>query len=280
MENIRKFNTEQEYAYASVGNADIVSYITDCDCVKFNSGAFVLSFETSNEEVTIVPNGSICAKVIVEGIKKPVTSGVMTHTFSTAGKHEVKVWLKDINDTAEAFTTLPNLVEAIVPHTCNTIGAKMFYRCAKLKRVILHSGVIHFGANAFNGCSTLDKVKLYDAATHIDNNALEGTAIEKFTIPANVDSVGKKAFQNCANLKKVVISSKTLDMGEYVFDGCINVSEIVCESKSAPGVTVNTFSNIGANAQNKTLVIPQGSTGYTTGHWAVLIQNGFVVKEV
>lgn len=280
MENIRKFNTEQEYAYASVGNADIVSYITDCDCVKFNSGAFVLTYETSNEEVTIVPNGSICTKVIVEGVEKTITSGAMKHTFATAGKHEVKVWLKDINDTAEAFTTLPCLAEAIIPHTCNSIGAKMFYRCAKLKRVILHSGVVHIGANAFNGCNNLDKVKLYEAATHIDNNALEGTAIEKFAIPANVDSVGKKAFQNCANLKKVVISSKTLDMGDYVFDGCVNVNEIVCESKTAPGVTATTFSNIGANAENKTLVVPQGSTGYTTGYWELLIQNGFVVKEV
>lgn len=281
MENIRKFNTEQEYDYVSVGNSDIISYITDCDCVRYNSAAFVLTFtSSSNESVKILGEQNKFSKAVIDGKNHALTSGVLNYTFQSPGKHIVKVWLNDIEDTAEAFSTLPALIEAIIPHSCKYIGAKMFYKCPKLRRVILHGGIKLIGSNAFNGCTLLDKVKLFAEVAQVGNNALEGSSITKIAIPAITDNLGKKAFYNCHLLEEVVISALNLEIAEQVFDGCEKVKTIYCESKTAPSVKATTFGNIGQDATDKVLYIPEGASGYDTGYWAELVQKGFTIQTL
>lgn len=66
-------------------------------------------------------------------------------------------------------------------------------------------------AEAFMGCTSLTEVVLPEeefnpATSHIGSigkSAFEGTKISTFTVPANADSIGEKAFTNCSELLSV-----------------------------------------------------------------------------
>ncbi len=79
-----------------------------------------------------------------------------------------------------------------------TIGISAFYRCDKLKGIILNKSIKSIGNYAFEGC----------------------TALAEITIPANVDSIGR-SFVDCTSLSSVVFEKGEthISISYGAFDG-------------------------------------------------------------
>lgn len=58
------------------------------------------------------------------------------------------------------------------------------------------------------------------------DDPVAGTMVEEVYLPRTLKRIGKYAFYNCFNLRKLSITSTTTDLGAGLFTGCTNLSDI------------------------------------------------------
>lgn len=67
----------------------------------------------------------------------------------------------------------------------------------------------------------------------IADNAFEGCGFESFQVPAGTTSIGTRAFANCPNLRKVVISSANVTIADDAFAGCTDLLIVAPKNSTA-----------------------------------------------
>ena len=82
-----------------------------------------------------------------------------------------------------------------IPAGCTTIESETFYSCDNLTEVQLLGSSIKIMPEAFRDCPNLEKFNL-EKVTQIWSGAFFETPLRQIVIPASVESIGKKAFQN------------------------------------------------------------------------------------
>ncbi|GHU55509.1 hypothetical protein FACS189442_3160 [Spirochaetia bacterium] len=107
------------------------------------------------------------------------------------------------------------LVAVLLPGTLTSIGGKAFARCSGLTSVTIGNGVTSIGRNAFRVCSNLSAIQVNAGNTAY--STIDGVLFNKsgtelveypngkgsiYTIPNSVTSIGRNAFQACANLSR------------------------------------------------------------------------------
>ena len=155
-----------------------------------------------------------------------------------------------------------DITSVVIPGTVKVIGSYCFYKCNKLKKVVMKEGVTEIKRCAFEECTALAEVILPDSVTTIEMEAFRKTpsvteislpkslkilgsrafaesGLTAITIPGSVENVEFGAFQNCASLKKVVIEDGVKSMGVATFRGDETLTEV-----SLP----KTLTNIGSRA--------------------------------
>lgn len=104
--------------------------------------------------------------------------------------------------------------EYTVPYYIKYIEEVAFFKCYKLKSVVLPDNLSEIRTSAFYGCRNLQRVKL----------------------PSNLRYLGHRVFEGCANLKSVELSSNIQIIFSYVFNMCPNLTEFIIDGKK---ITVN-----------------------------------------
>ena len=99
-----------------------------------------------------------------------------------------------------------------VPSDVKRIGAEAFKGCATIQKVILSDSVEVIGEAAFMDCSNLTEVEGGSHVKEIRDRAFAGCPIATVHIPASVEKIGLRAYDN-AN------SAKAADSGVIVFGG-------------------------------------------------------------
>ncbi|MBQ2661834.1 MAG: leucine-rich repeat protein [Clostridia bacterium] len=88
------------------------------------------------------------------------------------------------------------------------IGDEAFYGCARLRNVVLPTGVVSIGNYAFYGCSGIVSVSLPDSLKTIGDYAFYGCAnIVSINITRAVDSIGYRALSSCTKLRTITVSA-------------------------------------------------------------------------
>ncbi len=123
-----------------------------------------------------------------------------------------------------AFYGCSSLTQINLPYYLTKVSVQAFGKCTSLQKVIFESSLEHVGESAFKCCSALTEVifrgenvkTLYDCA-------FSGcSALEHFTIPASVTSIGMWTFSGCNCLKtihnysKLELDREELGIGEKV----------------------------------------------------------------
>lgn len=140
-----------------------------------------------------------------------------------------------------AFFKRSDLRSVNIPSGVGMIGEGAFEGCSGLGEVIIPDGVSYIEDAAFANCAGLRAVSVPDSVEEV-GRAFDGCGnIAEATLPAlalkffpreNLESVtitsgeiGKKAFDRCKKLRKVVVLEQVADINKKAFSGCVAVQK-------------------------------------------------------
>lgn len=141
----------------------------------------------------------------------------------------------------------------------SAMGANMWQGCSELATINLGKGVTSFDPQAAAQCYKLaavnisaDNTKLssangvvYDKAQAKLISYPAGKTDAEYTMPSTVTEVGMRAFQNVADIEKVVFSPNVTTVGNYVFLINKKLTQVVLSGKMTK-LSDNMFSNCSA----------------------------------
>ena len=100
------------------------------------------------------------------------------------------------------------------------------WAAAKIRSVVIESGVTSIGSHAFSDCSSLTSVEIPNSITFIDQGAFSGCSnLASITIPDGVTTIRSGAFRNCSSLTSITIPDSVTNIGEGVFYHCPGLAD-------------------------------------------------------
>lgn len=179
------------------------------------------------------------------------------------------------------------LKEITIPAQVTTLINGTFYGCSSLETVTFAEGsqVTKFLAATFRGCTSLKNINLPTGITDLGTSTFYGTALEEFTIPANISKVGEYMFYNAKRLAVVEVlgTLTTIDkdafentairsfdfstvtsIGASAFAGCTNLVGTVTEDGEGNEVIVPIdLSNINITSTNSAYTYSLGASAFS-----------------
>ncbi|MCR4956987.1 MAG: leucine-rich repeat domain-containing protein [Prevotella sp.] len=126
----------------------------------------------------------------------------------------------------DAFAQCKALQRIVLPVHLESIGDGAFSTCEKLTDVILNEGLKAIGNNAFNSCTMLNSISIPESVTTIGSSAFRYAALEEFTMPDGVTSLGEYAFSDCAQLRRMHLSRGLTAIPARCFSDCQALEEV------------------------------------------------------
>ena len=106
-----------------------------------------------------------------------------------------------------------------------TVGARAFYECKQITKVIVPTGVTTLCDYAFYDCTALTSVTLPDGLEEIDNWAFEYAGLTSITLPSTLTKIGFSAFSQCP-LTEVTIPSHVTKIHGSTFSLCRDLVKV------------------------------------------------------
>lgn len=154
-----------------------------------------------------------------------------------------------------------------------TLGNRLFENASKLTRVVLSSSVTDL-SSALNGCSTVQEVEIPASNKNLSSESTSGCSViynynlteikyfvgiwqdEVYTVPDNVTSIGKAAFNGQYKIKKIVISETVKEIKDEAFQNCYALEKI--EFAGTSNLTYLGTDLIKYDINLKSLTLPDG----------------------
>jgi hypothetical protein len=105
-----------------------------------------------------------------------------------------------------AFSDCESLTSINFPDFLSNLEEGLFANCISLEEYTFPPTVGELPINCFAGCSALTSVTIPDIVTALPDGLLSGTALETFTIPPQINTLGDGVFQDCISLKEIIFA--------------------------------------------------------------------------
>ena len=273
---IRAIAIAEGYESSSVKNfydKELIENVTDAQGIKYtlkqaddNSLYYSVTGHADelNAEIVIPADlGGCPVKIIEEKVFEGCTdlsSITISNSVTTIG--------------ARAFYGCSNLSTVILGSQLMTIGEYVFGLCTSLSSITIPNSVTTIGKFAFDGCSSLTSITIGNNVTALRGGTFYYcTSLTDINVPNSVtiieseeeirwrwlENIGNPGiygvFEGCSSLSSVTIPNSVTSIGDDAFRGCSGITMVTSEI-STP-FAVDAFGE--SNANNATLVVPQGS---------------------
>lgn len=139
--------------------------------------------------------------------------------------HNIQANITEIGDAA--FDGCVMLSSIQLPKI-KEIGKKAFHDCVRL-REFLAPNLNKISEYAFQNCYSMENVAFHKVK-EIKEGAFSNSGLVTIYL-TGIESIGKEAFQNCEDLKKIDITSDNVEMDNTIFDGCESLNTVVVNNK-------------------------------------------------
>ncbi|MBQ4443692.1 MAG: leucine-rich repeat protein [Clostridia bacterium] len=144
---------------------------------------------------------------------------------------------KIINDgSSEWRYWVPNATINVILNSVCELPVGAFIRCYRLQTVSLPTGITAIPYDAFWDCAELTEIRIPEGVETIGDQAFEiftwseNTTPIYLSLPASLQTIGKKAFGNRYTIKSVTwadgIGANMIEIGEAAFCGCAGLEEM------------------------------------------------------
>lgn len=123
----------------------------------------------------------------------------------------------------------PSLTALTFPKTVTSIGAGAFFKCLKLKKVVLPEAIKKLSESVFMSCSALSDINFPNGLESIGRSALYMTAITDFIAPKSLRTLGDNALYG-TQITKAVLNDKLEKIGQASFAACKQLEKIEIEN--------------------------------------------------
>lgn len=170
-------------------------------------------------------SGKITRVIIHEGV-----TSVSTKAFVSCESLEYAFIPSSMKDI-DGFTACSSLKSINLPEGLETIGIQAFCDCDSQKTVTIPSSVNSIGFGAFEWCDSLTEIKVKSNNAYFTD--INGVLYNKdktkilqypkaktqtsYIIPSSVTTVGRDAFEECENLKSIILPEKLTSIEESAF---------------------------------------------------------------
>lgn len=134
------------------------------------------------------------------------------------------------------------------------IGQYAFYRCTKVRSIVIPNSVKAISSNAFENCTGLTSIEIPNSDVPY-RGFTNCTNLTNVTIGNGAKIISDEAFYNCTSLRTVTIGSEIEIIGQYAFAECDNLADVYCFSTTVPSANVTVFDNSYPKAM--TLHVPE-----------------------
>ena len=156
---------------------------------------------------------------------------------------EVSIPLSVTSIGTRAFYGCSSLEKITISPFVRSIREFAFCECKSLKKLHIPFSVESIGYQAFQDCSSLEDVTLPPNLTQIKCGLFENcTSLKQLFIPPSVNLICSKAFNKCS-LKKLIISSLTIEIDKNAFDRFHQVEELVIPFQAKKLLFENQYKN-------------------------------------
>ncbi len=164
-------------------------------------------------------------------IKFPPKNGVISYAIPNTVKKIADYAIQDCR----------SLRSVTIPTGVKTIGSGNFNVCNGLMNITIPASVTSIGSGVFVSCHdlvriTVDKNNQYytsdDCGVLFNKNKTmlirfpEASAVNVYSVPDGVATIGEFAFNNC-KLKRISIPKSIINIREYAFNWCEELKEVV-----------------------------------------------------
>lgn len=182
-----------------------------------------------------------------------------------------------------AFESCSNLTGSLtIPKSLTEIPSRAFAFCGFNGTLTLHDGITSLGTEAFcnspfrgeldlpdeliiinndvfSGCDFSGELKIPSSVAVIGAGAFKNNwrLMGVLEIPADVQSIGERAFDGCRSLDGVVFGTGVENVGQYAFNMCSGIGSIVCKGLYPAYVQTGAFD--GVPKDNFTVEVPESS---------------------
>ncbi len=123
-----------------------------------------------------------------------------------------------------------------------TIGARAFIACTKLKSVNIPEGITHIDEETFHMCGALTEIEIPSSVKVIGKGAFSSCYLKEITIPSTVTEIGEEAFEGCEHLTEVIIPDTVTKIGKKAFAGGWFTKATIYASSISDGVFEECYS--------------------------------------
>ena len=142
-----------------------------------------------------------------------------------------------------------------IPDNIETIEAKAFFYCIKLREITFLNKITSIGNAAFGHCSNLKKINMPNEIKTIGKRAFsECFSLEAINIPNETTIIERETFEECENLKNIILSNSISKVGSYAFYGCKKLNKITV-SKNTTYIDLNVICKAIKNQTNNNINI-------------------------
>lgn len=159
---------------------------------------------------------------------------------------------------AAVFDNCESLETISAPNLTTIDGGMFLAGCSSLKSAYLPK-ITEVSNNMFNGCSSLEEFVISDGVTVIGAKAFYLSGVKNLVIPTSVDTIWASAFDNCLELKYVILHENIKTI--YKSDEYVNMTTtIYFEGDDLKLATVNVDDGIDIKTYSESPI-------YDGNHW-------------